>query len=489
MADAKMDVIIQLKDEMSKQLKNLTGALDDTRKKISTIAKDVRGVSTEMVAIGGAMTFAFKKTIDASNELNNSLIGLSSVAAAFGVDAGKATEAARRLSEDGLMSVKSSATGLKNLIATGFSLPEAIKLMEAFKDSASFNRQASLGFGQAIEGATEGIKNQNSILVDNAGITKNLSNILKEAGFSAQQLGEVTTDVAVRTALYNGILKEANAFQGDAIKASQTLSGQQAELATQIFMLKAAIGEVLAPALTELIGKISGYLAIAMEWIEQNPELTQQIVIFTASVGGLILALGTLGITISTVGIAITAFNPYLLLIMGAIALISVVLKKLGIDFSEQFNIITNVIVAFAKVAIKIFDVVTTGIKYFIVGLGGAIKMAIQGVMVAVESMVNYVIDKINALIKKVQTVLSLINKITGSNFSLSTLDRVDFSAPKTMLEGLPANSSNMSVVPQMSTPAQNISVNVSGTFLSDDAGEQVANMVVKQLQLYTPIQ
>jgi hypothetical protein len=41
--------------------------------------------------------------------------------------------------------------------------------MNRFKDSAAFGRQGALEFGQAIVGATEGIKNGNSALVDNAG--------------------------------------------------------------------------------------------------------------------------------------------------------------------------------------------------------------------------------------------------------------------------------------------------------------------------------
>jgi hypothetical protein len=47
--------------------------------------------------------------------------------------------------------------------------------MNRFKDSAAFGKQGALSFGEAIRGATEGIKNGNSILVDNAGVTKNLS--------------------------------------------------------------------------------------------------------------------------------------------------------------------------------------------------------------------------------------------------------------------------------------------------------------------------
>jgi hypothetical protein len=54
------------------------------------------------------------------------------------------------LSADGLMPLGDAASGLKNLLASGMSLDQAIKLMKAFKDSAAFGRQGSLEFGQAI---------------------------------------------------------------------------------------------------------------------------------------------------------------------------------------------------------------------------------------------------------------------------------------------------------------------------------------------------
>lgn len=53
-------------------------------------------------------------------------------------------------------------------------------MMNRFKDSAAFGRQSSLSLGEAVKSATEGIKNENSILVDNAGVTKNVSMMWEE---------------------------------------------------------------------------------------------------------------------------------------------------------------------------------------------------------------------------------------------------------------------------------------------------------------------
>lgn len=193
---------------------------------------------------------AFKSTITEANRLDSGLVGLSSVARAFGADTTAAQSAAQSLASDGLMSVGEAAAGLKNLLAAGFGLNEAITLMGRFKDSAAFGRQGSLEFGQAIVGATEGIKNGNSALVDNAGVTKNLSVILQEAGFQATDLQRAQSDLNVRQAIFNGILRETNPQLGDTAKYLETAAGAQAQFGSQVRTAQQALGKELQPALT-----------------------------------------------------------------------------------------------------------------------------------------------------------------------------------------------------------------------------------------------
>jgi len=284
-----------------KKAKELGSSFDKTNKGmqsgLDTTVKGIRNLAVTYLGFN-VLKNAFFSVIDASKEMENSLIGLDTVTRAFGQNIDATREGALALADDGLLTLTEASEGLKNLIATGFELPQAIKLMEGFKDSASFNRQGTLEFGQAIVGATQGIKNQNSIMVDNAGITKNLSNILKEAGMSANDLGSVTSDVSVRTALYNGLLKEMSIFQGDSSKASNTLAGQQAKLRTQVFNLKAAIGDALVPivlkaiqgflAFTESIGGPAGVAKGARIAVDSFKLLFQSLKILATGFGAIV---------------------------------------------------------------------------------------------------------------------------------------------------------------------------------------------------------
>lgn len=251
------------------KLKAVIDAEDRASKKIDGFNFSFKKMTASIVT-GQAIYDGFKKTVTATinvlkdsvsayNQMQSSMIGLTTVSNAFGESQDKAKQAALDLANDGLLTVAEASEGLKNLIPQ-LGLERSIDLMNGFKDSAAFNRQGTLAFGQAIVGATQGIKNMNSILVDNAGITKNLSLIMRDAGFEMQDLGDETKKTAATDVLYNGLLKEMAIFQGDAEKAAGTLSGQQAKLATQIFNVKAAIGEALAPVVTRMVENIQNWI-------------------------------------------------------------------------------------------------------------------------------------------------------------------------------------------------------------------------------------
>jgi len=272
-------------------------------------AGDFEGIATRAAAVGTfigniatdiakslarGLAEGFKDAIRLSSEFNNAFIGLSSVARAFGTDADLAKQAAQRLSADGLLPLKDSATGLKNLLAAGFNLDQATQLMNAFKDSAAFGRQSALSFGDAIRSATEGVKNGNSILVDNAGVTKNLSQILKEAGFSAQDLSRASSDAGVRMALFNGILKETVAQTGDAERLTQTYTGQVAKLDTTYKNLLANLGDAITQNAT--VAKAIGVVGDAFLRLSQHMSnnrnafnfVSDAVILFARGLSGLV---------------------------------------------------------------------------------------------------------------------------------------------------------------------------------------------------------
>jgi len=283
---------------------------------------------TQIGVAATAMAYVLKRTadeaLDAFKQQQSAFLGLEAVATRTIGSYSQAKDAAKSLADDGMMSIVEASKAVQAGLASGFSLDETMNVIKTFKDSAAFNRQAGLEFGESVVRAMEGVRMGNSILSDSAGITKNLSQILKEAGFAEQDLMKVSSDSAVRRALYNGLLREGALFAGNAAKATETLAGAEAKAGTSAFQAKAAIGEALAPAIQGLYGAMGPALSGITTWVKTNPELARTLFLVVGGVaaltGALALAtaaamafktmvLGPLGWIVTGVGMAAGAFT------------------------------------------------------------------------------------------------------------------------------------------------------------------------------------
>jgi|GEM_PF-4963621 len=328
------DVKINASD-LDKQLNNINKRIADAVKnrgdldigtKVQGVPESTKKSFYETAAAIGAVAVAYKgiqgsvgiftNASAAANRYESAMLGLRSVSAAFIGDSRGAEQAARSLASDGLMSVGDAATGLKNLLAAGFGLNQAITLMQRFKDSAAFGRQGSLEFGEAIRGATEGIKNGNSTLVDNAGVTKNLSVMLQEAGYSAQDLMNASSNAGIRQAIFNGIMRETNAQVGDAAKLSETAAGGQARFGAATEQLNARIGELVNNA-------FGGFINSAADFIKNNKDMIATVAVGASvfiGVVGTIFAVSKAIAVLATVAKVAAGPLGWITLALGAIA-------------------------------------------------------------------------------------------------------------------------------------------------------------------------
>lgn len=315
---ANVSILVQAKDQASGVLRNVSDNIKRTGDESENATPRMSGFKDNIgffASVGATASVALygisqgvKEVLKSANKYQAATMGLNSVATAFGQDAQKSKQAAQDLASDGLMTVTEAAGGLKNLLASGYGLDQAIVIMKRFKDTAAFGRQASLGFGESIVSATEGIKNGNSILVDNAGVTKNLSVILEEAGYSAQDLMKATSDAGVRQAIFKGILKESNPMVGDAAKLAGSAAGQQAKMAAQTEVLKQRIGESLQPALVSFLTAVTPIIEKVADWVKQNPELAGGIVI----AGGALVGIASIiGGTVTIIGGLLKAYEVF----------------------------------------------------------------------------------------------------------------------------------------------------------------------------------
>lgn len=223
-------------------------------------------VAAAATAAFAGIVLAIRGAIEAANEYNNAMVGLKSLAEGTGQDFGDLQAAAEDLASDGLMTVADAAASLKNLLARGFSADEAVDMLERLKDAAAFGRQSSLSLGEAVRSASEGIKNENSILVDNAGVTKNVAVMWEEYAATIGKSAANLTQAEKRQAEYNGIMQETAYQVGDAARYAEEFAGKQAALEAATLRVNQALGASVQGALTPLV-QILTPLADALAWV------------------------------------------------------------------------------------------------------------------------------------------------------------------------------------------------------------------------------
>lgn len=288
-------------DEVSKSVNNLW----ESTKKFDSISKKLEDNAAWFAAIAASAGIAFyaitkwaNEAIQASTRQENALTGLRSIVEGTGNDFSKAKQFIDEYTSDGLVPLGNAATSLKNLLSRWFGLDEARVIMDRFKDSAAFGRQASLGLWEAIQWATEGIKNENSILVDNAGVTKNVSMMWDEYASKIWKTRNELSLTEKREAEYQWILKETKFQVWDAAKLSESYAWAVARSAAATTQLKVAIGDSLKPAMEAFYNVITPIIVKLTEFSKAHPNIIAGITGLVVVVTGAILALSSLALAV-----------------------------------------------------------------------------------------------------------------------------------------------------------------------------------------------
>ena len=231
-----------------------------------SIINSLDGMKSAVLKLGATLGAVFgvgqlinfgKTCVSVAREAGDALLGLKSIVEGQGRDFSQAQNFINDYISDGLVPMANAVTAYKNLASRGYDDSQIQSVMLALKDSAAYGRQSSLTLGYAIQSATEGLKNENSILVDNAGVTKNVSVMWKEY---ADSIGTTYTNLTRQQKIQaevNGILTETRFQTGDASRMADSFSGQLSRLTTNFTKFRIAVGDVLINAIRPVIAYLN----------------------------------------------------------------------------------------------------------------------------------------------------------------------------------------------------------------------------------------
>lgn len=299
-------------DQATAAIRNQSGAQREAIRSTEQMAREQELQTKEIVAgvaAIGTIIAAYKGlqqavsvAIDAYVDQRNSLVGLRSIAEGTGNSMASLEADLVKLTKSGLIPMADAATALKNLLSRGYTADQAVAVIERLTDAAAFGRQANLDLGEAVRTASDGLRNENSILVDNAGITKNVAKMWADY---ADQIGVSVNELTMAQKIqaeYNGIMEESKHQVGDAAKLAEEYSGSQAHLEASLQRVKVAFGEAAAEGVKPYVDVVGDLTTGVADVLEKNRTLTAVLV--TAA-----RMFATTGIAVGGATVAISAFT------------------------------------------------------------------------------------------------------------------------------------------------------------------------------------
>lgn len=226
--------------------KQLNSKIKSSENAFSSSLKKIGGIITGAFAVKQVAAFT-KDCISSASKVQSAFTGLNSIVQGTGNSFAQAQDFINKYTADGLVSIEETATAYKNLLSRGYDTSQIEDVLSRLKDSAAFGRQASYDLGEAVVTATEGLKNENSILVDNAGVTKNVAKMWEEYAKSIGKSSNDLTQAEKIQAEYTGIMNETRFQVGDATAYTKTFSGQIQQLKFNFNQMTVAIGKVVTP--------------------------------------------------------------------------------------------------------------------------------------------------------------------------------------------------------------------------------------------------
>ena len=268
-------------EQENEQIKNSNKSVD-----ASFIAMSA-GIVASIVKIKSAVDDGIQKY----NQYINQMKALERTAKATNNSFGEVKNAIEDVNKLKLMDDSDVTTAMKNLMTYGFTVKQATETLKVLQDAAVGNRQASYSLSEAVRVTTEGIRMENSVLSDAAGVQKNIAKMYEEHAKAIGKTTDSLTQAEKVQAVYNGIMEEAAMFEGTAQEMAEGYQGTQAQLNATNLELSRNMGEAMLPAMQQFNSLLLSIQKGLTQFIGNNKTLTASVVTFTTTLLGTVVAL------------------------------------------------------------------------------------------------------------------------------------------------------------------------------------------------------
>lgn len=296
------NLVIDLQIKTAALEKGLNAAkskLKELEQENEQIKNSNKGVDASFVAMAVGITASLAKIksavddgIQKYNQYTNQMKALQKTSIATGNSFSEVKKAVEDVNSLKLMDESDVTTATKNLLTYGFTVKQASDTLKVLQDAAVGNRQANYTLSEAVRVTTEGIRMENSVLSDAAGVQKNLAKMYEEYAKSIGKTTNNLTQAEKVQAVYNGIMAEASMFTGSAQEMAEGYQGTQAQLNASTLELSRTFGESMTSSLNEVNKMWLGLTKGLNSFIKDNKSATAGVVSFVAVMGTAVVSIG-----------------------------------------------------------------------------------------------------------------------------------------------------------------------------------------------------
>lgn len=332
-------------------------------------------------------------------------------------------------------------------IAKGPAADMSKNMVQLAADVGSFNNASST---EVLDAMRAGLVGETTAL-KRFGVNINAARIEQEAmNAGLVKEGEELTDAAKAQAVYNLMLKDTTAAQGDFARTADGAANKQKIMAARVDDLRAKIGAGLMPIWQGLLGAVSSLIGLFEKLGPTGQKVVMVVLGIVAAVGPLLiigakLVQSFLVIKKAMVGLNLAFMaNPFVLLGIAIVALVYIVVKN--------WDTIKRVLLGGLKAIMGFFRAswdrlkaitraVWNGIKAFVVGLW-------RGIVGAAKAIWNGLVAYFRAVFNIYRTIFSkaweIIRKLAvGAWKAITGAVRAGVSAVLEWVRGLPGRVVN----------------------------------------------
>jgi len=465
MATNNLSIILDLKDNASKELKNFSGK--------------VKGMESTFKKMAGFGTIAFSAIAGSIGLAVKEFSKFEQAEVAFSSMLGSAEEAKEMIKDLAEFSAKTPfqfediVSATRTLLAFGIESDDAKDKLK-FLGDISAGAQIPLAemaqiFGKITtkgKAMTEEIMQLSERGIPVIDALAEQFDVTKEAIFEMASQGEISAEV-VETALIN-MTTEGGIFQDQMVKQSQTVAGQFSTMKDNMTLSMVAVGTMFADESVVIIQAISKISGAFRKFAESGNPMIEIAIKLALLFTGLIAVIGF-------VGLAVIVVTKYFALLGAIFAVTGTVVAIMLLKFLLIVAVVA-VIVASAWYLYKNWDLAVGAMAIVFASVGNVIKSIF-------ESVINFIIGGINIAIDALNILIRQLAKVPGAGkigiSQLSSVENVGFDQTDT---GAMYNDLMSGNKTQGATTVVNITGN---SFMGeDDMAEKIGDKLMSIVKL-----